>query len=109
MGLQEDGFVNKYKARLVVKGYAQLFSVDFSETFAHVARLDTIRLLLAPAAQKKWRIYQLDVKSTFLNSYLEEQIFVEQPEDLLQMQAKFFSKEDIVWLKTGSKGLVQQN
>jgi hypothetical protein len=74
-----DGSINKYKARLVVKGYAQVFSVDFSETFAPVARLDTIRLLLAVAAQKNWKVYQLDVKSAFLNGYLQEEIYIEQP------------------------------
>jgi len=68
--LNADGFINKYKARLVVKGYAQVFGVDFSETFALVARLDTIRMLLALAAQKGWKVYQLHVKSTFLNGYL---------------------------------------
>jgi hypothetical protein len=50
-------FINKYKARLVVKGYAQLFGVDFSETFTPVARLDTIRMLLALSAQKDWKVY----------------------------------------------------
>jgi hypothetical protein len=74
-----DGSINKYKARLVVKGYAQVFGVDFSETFAPVARLDTIRLLLAVAAQKNWKVYQLDVKSVFLNGYLQEEIYIEQP------------------------------
>jgi hypothetical protein len=74
-----DGSINKYKARLVVKGYAQVFGVDFSETFAPVARLDTIRLLLAVAAQKNWKVYQLDVKSAFLNGYLQEEIYIEQP------------------------------
>ena len=76
--LNYDGSINKHKARLVVKGYAQMFSVEFLETFALVAKLDTIRMLLALAAQKGWKIYQLDVKSTFLNGYLEEEIFVEQ-------------------------------
>ena len=69
--------MNKYKARLVVKGYAQMFGVDFSETFAPVARMDTIRMLLALAAQKGWTLHQMDVKSAFLNNYLEEEIFVE--------------------------------
>ena len=76
--LNADGSINKYKARLVVKGYAQIFGVDFSETFAPVARLDTIRLLLAVAAQKGWKVFQLDVKSVFLNGFLKKEIFVEQ-------------------------------
>ena len=63
--LNADGSINKHKARLVVKGYAQQFGVDFSETFAPVARLDTIKMVLAFAAQKEWNIYQLDIKSAF--------------------------------------------
>nr|KYP56919.1 Retrovirus-related Pol polyprotein from transposon TNT 1-94 [Cajanus cajan] len=54
--------INKYKARLVVKGYAQILGVDYSNTFAPVSRLDTIRLMLAMAAQNGWKIFQLDVK-----------------------------------------------
>ena len=57
-----------------------MFWVDFFETFASIARLDTVRMLLALAAQKGWVIHQMDVKSAFLNRYLEEEIFVEQPE-----------------------------
>jgi hypothetical protein len=56
-----------------------VFGVDFSETFAPVAQFDTIRLLLALSAQKNWKVYQLDVKSAFLNGYLQEEIFIEQP------------------------------
>ena len=55
--LNADGSVNKYKARLVVEGYAQIFGVDYSETFAPVARLDTIRLVLAISAQLGWKVH----------------------------------------------------
>ena len=55
-----------------------MFGVDFSETFALVTRMNTIRLALA--AQKDWTLHQMDAKSVFLNGYLEEEIFVEQPE-----------------------------
>ena len=72
-----DGSKKKYKQRLIVKGYAQMFGVDFSETFALVARLHTIRVLLALAAQKGWVIHHLDIKSAFSNGYLEEEIFVD--------------------------------
>ena len=78
--LNVDNSINKHKARLVVKGYAQIFGVDYSDTFAPVARLDTIRLLLAISAQKGWKVFQLDVKSAFLNGVLQEEIYVKQPD-----------------------------
>ncbi|KAM7489733.1 hypothetical protein LguiB_027217 [Lonicera macranthoides] len=101
--LNPDGSVNKYKARLVVKGYAQMFGVDFSETFAPVSRLDTIRMLLALAAQKGWVIHQMDVKSAFLNGYLEEEIFVEQPEGFVSQG----QEEKVYRLKKSLYGLKQ--
>jgi len=79
MMLNADDSINKYKARLIVKGYAQIFGVDCSDTFAPVARLETIRLLLAVAAQKGWKIFHLDIKFAFLNGVLKEEIYVEQP------------------------------
>ena len=81
--LNADGSIKKHKARLVVKGYAQIFRVDFFDTFALVARQDTIRMLLAIETQKGWKICQLDVKSAFLNGFKEEEIYVEQPEGFL--------------------------
>lgn len=82
--LNVDGSVNKYKARLVVEGYAKIFGVEYSDTFAPVARLDTIRLLLAIAAQIGWKVYQLYVKSAFLNGFLQEEIYVEQPKGFVK-------------------------
>ena len=68
--LNFNGSLKKHKARLVVKGYARVYGVDFSETFTQVVRLDTIILVLALSTQKGWKVYHLDVKSTFLNGVL---------------------------------------
>ncbi|CAL8131459.1 unnamed protein product [Prunus armeniaca] len=78
--LNLDGSVQKNKARLVAKEYAQKPGLDYNETYAPVARLDTIRTLIALAAQKEWKLYQLDVKSAFLNGVLQEEVYINQPE-----------------------------
>ncbi|KAI5348004.1 hypothetical protein L3X38_000891 [Prunus dulcis] len=78
--LNLDGTVQKNKARLVAKGYSQKPGIDYNETFAPVARLDTIITLIALDAQKEWSLYQLDVKSAFLNGILKEEVYVEQPQ-----------------------------
>jgi hypothetical protein len=65
---------------LVCKGYAQIEGIDFEETYAPVARMEAIRLLLAYACSKNVKVYQMDVKSTFLNGELEEEVYIEQPE-----------------------------
>ena len=75
-----DGRVQRLKARLVAKGCSQQPGVNFHETFAPVARLDTIRTITTVATQKDWLLYQLDIKSAFLNGKLEEEIYVEQPQ-----------------------------
>lgn len=77
--LNLDGSLQKNKARLVAKGYFQKPRIDFNETFAPVARLDTIRALIALAAQNEWKLFQLDVKSAFLNGTLHEEVYVDQP------------------------------
>jgi len=77
--LNELEEVDKYKARLVAKGYSQQYGVDYTEVFAPVARMDTVRMIVALAAQRNWTIYQLDVKSAFLHGKLSEDVFVEQP------------------------------
>jgi hypothetical protein len=74
----------KHKARLVAKGYVQQQGVDFDEVFAPVARLDTIRVILALAANRGWQVHHLDVKTAFLNGELEEEVFVAQPEGYVE-------------------------
>ena len=78
--LNLDGSVQKNNARLVAKGCSQKLDVDFNETFAPIAKLDTIRTLIALVAKRGWKLHQLDVKSAFLNGALEEEVFVEQPQ-----------------------------
>ena len=63
---------------MVARGFTQQLDIDFNETFAPVARMDTVRTVLAIAAQNKWHVYQMDVKSTFFNGYLEDEVYVEQ-------------------------------
>ena len=74
-----DGIVIRNKARLVAKGHSQQEGIDYDETFATVARLEAIQMFLAYAAHKKFKLFQMDVKSAFLNGELEEEVFVEQP------------------------------
>lgn len=77
--LKPDGSISKHKARLVAKGFLQKAGLDYSEVFAPVARTETIRLVLAFANFKGWPLFQLDVKSAFLNGPLEEEVYVTQP------------------------------
>jgi hypothetical protein len=75
----EHGVVTRNKARLVAKGYAQVAGLDFEETFAPMDRLESIRILLAYAAHHSFRLFQMDVKSAFLNGPIKEEVYVEQP------------------------------
>ncbi|KAH9669584.1 hypothetical protein KPL70_021844 [Citrus sinensis] len=73
------GEIERHKARLVAKGYSQKAGIDYDEVFAPVALLETIRLIISLAAQNKWKIFQMDVKSAFLNGLFEEEVYIEQP------------------------------
>jgi hypothetical protein len=66
----KDGSIQKHKARIVAKGYSQQPGADFTETFAPVARMETIRIILALSTQLQLQVFQLDVKSAFLNDEL---------------------------------------
>jgi len=74
----------KHKAHLVAKGYIQKQGDDIEEVFALVARLESIRLLLAIAAHHSWKVHHMDVKFTFLNDELKETIYVQQPPSFLE-------------------------
>jgi hypothetical protein len=71
--------VTRNKARLVAKGYSQVEGLDFDETYAPVTRLESIRILLAYATYHGFKLYQMDVKSAFLNGPIKEEVYVEKP------------------------------
>ena len=77
--LDENGVITRNKSRLVVQGYNQEEGIDYDETFVPVARMEAIRILIAFAAFMGFKLYQMDVKSAFLNGYLKEEVFVKQP------------------------------
>ncbi|GJR80951.1 retrotransposon protein, putative, ty1-copia subclass [Tanacetum coccineum] len=78
-----DGNVHTYKARLVAKGFTQTYGVDYEETFSPVADIRAIRILIAIAAFYDYEIWQMDVKTAFLNGYLDEDIYMVQPEGFI--------------------------
>nr|GEX28712.1 retrovirus-related Pol polyprotein from transposon TNT 1-94 [Tanacetum cinerariifolium] len=78
--LDEHNDVLKNKAWLVAKGYQQEEGIDFAKSFATIARIEAIRIFIANAASKNMTIYQMDVKTTFLNGELKEEVYVSQPE-----------------------------
>jgi hypothetical protein len=75
----ENGEVVRNKSRLVAQGFSQKVGIEYEETFAPVARLEAIKILLAFSVAKRFRLYQMDVKSAFLNGFLEEEVYVRQP------------------------------
>ncbi|KAJ9555288.1 hypothetical protein OSB04_009902 [Centaurea solstitialis] len=92
--LNERGKVDRYKARLVVKGYTQKYGIDYQKVFAPVIRLETVRLVLALAAQHNWKVHQMDVKAVFLNGNLEEDVYTEQPEGYIKRGEEHKTKLD---------------
>ena len=81
--MKPDGSVDKYKARLVIKGYKQQEGLDYFDTYSPVTRINSIRMILAIAALKNLEIHQMDVKTAFLNGDLDEEIYMEQPEGFI--------------------------
>ena len=86
--LDANGEITRNKEILVYKGYAQEEGLDYGENFAPVARMKGVRTLLAYATYKGFKVYQMDVKSTFLNGILEEEVYIEQPKGFFDKNNK---------------------
>jgi hypothetical protein len=98
-----DGNVTIYKARLVAKGYRQVQGVDYDETFSPVAKLKSVRIMLAIAAYYDYEIWQMDVKTAFLNGFLKEELYMMQPEGFVDPE----NADKVCKLQRSIYGLVQ--
>jgi len=74
-----DGYVRRYKTRLVAKGYAQTYGIDYEETYSLVAKMTTVKAIIVMAATKGWSLHQMNVKNVFLHGDLREEVYMEQP------------------------------
>jgi hypothetical protein len=75
-----DGSVDKYKVRFVARGFSQMEGIHYEETFALVSRYTSVRTIIALVAFMGWKLHQMDIKTTFLNGEIEEEVYIEQPE-----------------------------
>ena len=98
--LKPDVSIDKYKARLVAMGYRQKEGLDYFDTYSPVTRITFIRMLIAIAVLHNLVIHQMDVKTTFLNGQLNEEIYMEQPEEFIIKGQKH---KVLIQFKTGSK------
>ncbi|GKC87520.1 retrovirus-related pol polyprotein from transposon TNT 1-94 [Tanacetum coccineum] len=109
--LDENGVVSRNKARLVAQGYNQQEGIDFDETYAPVARLESIRILLAYACAHDFKLFQMDVKSAFLNGFINEEVYVAQPPGFVDFEKPnhvFKLKKALYGLKQAPKAWYDQ-
>ena len=99
----KDGEVMRNKSQLVAQGYTQVEGIDFDESFAPVARIESICIPLSIACIMKFKLYQMDVKSAFLNGFLQEEVFVEQPKEFQDPHIP----DHVLWLKKALYGSQQ--
>ena len=101
-----DGLIDKYKARLVIKGYRQTEGLNYFDTYSPVTRINFIRMVLAIAVLRNLEIHQIDINASFLNGELDEEIYMEQPEGFFYSKRKKESmqiSEILVWIKTSTE------
>ena len=99
----DEGNVIRNKAHLLAQGYSQMEGVDYDETFAPVAHMESIKILLALACHLKFKLYQMDIKTAFLNGFLKEDVYVTQPKGFTDPH---FS-DHVLYLKKALYGLKQ--
>ena len=90
-----DGSIKKYKARFVARGFSKKEGIHYGEKFAPVARYTSIRTIMALASMMKWDLHQMDVKTTFLNGVIKEEVYIEQPQG--QTYSCMQVEEGIIW------------
>jgi hypothetical protein len=83
-----DGSVEKYKARFVARGFSQVEGIDYEYTFSLVARYTSICTIIAQDASMGWKLHQMDVKTTFLNGEIDEEVYIEKPEGFVKHDEK---------------------
>jgi len=99
-----DGTIERYKARFVVRGFHQVKDKDYKHTFSPVAKLSTVRILVALATQKKWPLHQLDINNAFLHGFLDEEVYIMPPEGYSQAAGKGCKlKRSLYGLKQASR------
>ena len=95
--------LKKYKVRFVARGFTQKEGIDYDETFSLVTRYTTIRTIISLDAIFGWKLHQMDVKTTFLNDKIDEEVYIEQLEGFVT------HVESLVWAQTGSESLVSED
>ena len=101
-----DGSIERHKARLVAKGFTQKEGIDFTETFSPVSTKDAFRMIMAMVAHFDMELYQMDVKTAFLNGELEENIYMRQPEGFIEQGSEHLVcklKKSIYGVKQASR------